>query len=83
MADEARGLFAIQFHPEVNHTQRGRELIAHFVHRVCGCGADWTPAGIIESPFFAYDRRYLVAGVLTPGQAYWVRAGREGVLHLR
>jgi GMP synthase (glutamine-hydrolysing) len=48
MADEARGLFAIQFHPEVNHTQRGRELIAHFVHRVCGCGAGWTPAGIIE-----------------------------------
>ena len=48
MADEARGLFAIQFHPEVNHTQRGRELIAHFVHHVCGCGAGWTPAGIIE-----------------------------------
>ncbi len=47
-ADEARRLYAIQFHPEVNHTQRGRELLGHFVHRVCGCASDWTPAGIIE-----------------------------------
>jgi len=47
-ADEARRLYAIQFHPEVNHTQRGRELLGHFVHRVCGCASDWTPANIIE-----------------------------------
>jgi GMP synthase (glutamine-hydrolysing) len=48
MADEARGIYAIQFHPEVNHTQRGREIIAGFVHAVCGLSANWTPANIIE-----------------------------------
>ncbi|MCS7059652.1 MAG: glutamine-hydrolyzing GMP synthase [Anaerolineae bacterium] len=48
MADEARRLYAIQFHPEVQHTQRGREIISHFVHGVCGCPAEWTPANIIE-----------------------------------
>ncbi|MCL4505903.1 MAG: glutamine-hydrolyzing GMP synthase [Chloroflexi bacterium] len=48
MADDARGIYAIQFHPEVNHTQHGREIIAHFVHDVCGCGSEWTSAGIIE-----------------------------------
>jgi len=47
-ADEARGLYAIQFHPEVNHSQHGREIIGQFVHQVCGCGADWTSAGIID-----------------------------------
>jgi len=48
MADDARRLYAIQFHPEVNHTQRGREIISHFVHSVCGCAAAWTPANIID-----------------------------------
>lgn len=48
MADETRRLYAIQFHPEVNHTQHGREMINQYVHQVCGCDADWTPANIIE-----------------------------------
>ena len=48
MVDEGRRIYAIQFHPEVNHTQRGREIIAHFVHDVCGCAANWTSANIIE-----------------------------------
>ncbi len=48
MADPLRRLYAIQFHPEVNHTQHGREIIAHFVHAICRCRASWTPANIIE-----------------------------------
>lgn len=48
MADPARRLYAIQFHPEVNHTQHGREIIAHFAHAICRCRASWTPANIIE-----------------------------------
>ncbi len=41
MADEARGYYAVQFHPEVTHTLKGREMIARFVHEICGCGHDW------------------------------------------
>lgn len=37
-----RHQYGIQFHPEVVHTPRGRELLANFIHRICGCGKDWT-----------------------------------------
>ena len=37
-----RKFFGLQFHPEVAHTPRGREIISNFVHRVCGCGKHWT-----------------------------------------
>ena len=43
MADVARGLYAVQFHPEVVHTCRGREILANFIFRVCGCQQDWDP----------------------------------------
>ena len=48
IADETRRLYAIQFHPEVNHTQHGRDIVAAFVHGVCGCRASWTSANIID-----------------------------------
>ena len=41
MADEDRGFYAVQFHPEVTHTLKGKEMIARFVHEICGCGHDW------------------------------------------
>jgi len=40
--------FGIQFHPEVVHTPRGKEVISNYVHRVCGCGKDWTMRNYIE-----------------------------------
>jgi GMP synthase (glutamine-hydrolysing) len=48
-ADAARGLYAVQFHPEVAHTPRGHVLLSNFVHRICGCRPDWTPANFIEA----------------------------------
>ncbi|MBL8488007.1 MAG: glutamine-hydrolyzing GMP synthase, partial [Rhodocyclaceae bacterium] len=41
MADEERGYYAVQFHPEVTHTLKGRDILARFVHDICGCGHDW------------------------------------------
>ena len=41
MADESRQFYAVQFHPEVTHTLKGKEMFARFVHDICGCGHDW------------------------------------------
>jgi GMP synthase (glutamine-hydrolysing) len=41
MADEARRFFGVQFHPEVTHTLKGREILARFVRDICGCRGDW------------------------------------------
>jgi GMP synthase (glutamine-hydrolysing) len=41
MADEARGYYAVQFHPEVTHTKQGKAILHRFVHQICGCGSDW------------------------------------------
>jgi GMP synthase (glutamine-hydrolysing) len=49
LADPTRNLYGIQFHPEVVHTPRGRDLLANFVLRICGARPEWTPASFIES----------------------------------
>jgi len=41
MADETRGFYAVQFHPEVTHTPQGKAILARFAHEICGCGSDW------------------------------------------
>jgi len=41
MADESRKFYAVQFHPEVTHTIKGKEMLARFVHDICGCQHDW------------------------------------------
>jgi GMP synthase (glutamine-hydrolysing) len=43
-----RGLFGIQFHPEVAHTPQGAEIIKNFVLRICGCSGAWTPANFVS-----------------------------------
>ncbi|MCF0173500.1 MAG: glutamine-hydrolyzing GMP synthase, partial [Bacteroidales bacterium] len=41
--------YAVQFHPEVFHTEHGSTMLANFAFRVCGCKGDWTPAAFIET----------------------------------
>ena len=46
--NRAQKFFGLQFHPEVAHTLRGREIYSNFVHGICGCGKDWTMRNYIE-----------------------------------
>jgi GMP synthase (glutamine-hydrolysing) len=48
MGDMSRKYFGVQFHPEVNHTPNGSQLIKYFVLEICGVRPNWTPASIIE-----------------------------------
>ncbi|MEO8124025.1 MAG: glutamine-hydrolyzing GMP synthase, partial [Burkholderiales bacterium] len=41
MADEARGYYGVQFHPEVTHTLQGAALLTRFVREICGARGDW------------------------------------------
>ena len=48
VADARRRLYGVQFHPEVTHTVRGREVLENFAWRVCGLEGDWTAGSIVE-----------------------------------
>ena len=46
--NRAKNFYGLQFHPEVVHTPRGREIISNFVHGVCGCGRGWNMRGYVD-----------------------------------
>ena len=48
MADEARGFYGLQFHPEVTHTHQGERILRRFVREICDCAGLWTPGNIID-----------------------------------
>lgn len=48
MGDEARGLYGVQFHPEVVHTAYGKQVYSNFVFDVCGCEPKWTAGAFID-----------------------------------
>ncbi|WP_440995744.1 glutamine-hydrolyzing GMP synthase [Arhodomonas sp. SL1] len=47
MGDDERGLYGVQFHPEVTHTPQGQRILERFVHEICGCPGDWTAGNIV------------------------------------
>lgn len=49
IADESRGMWAVQFHPEVAHSREGSELLRNFVVDLCGAQRNWTPEHFIET----------------------------------
>ena len=49
MENEKKNLYAVQFHPEVVHTQEGIKMLSNFVYHVCGCKGDWKMDSFVES----------------------------------
>ncbi|MFW5713795.1 MAG: glutamine-hydrolyzing GMP synthase [Brevefilum sp.] len=48
MGDRTRKIFGLQFHPEVDHTPAGADILNRFVREICGCRGDWTARSIID-----------------------------------
>ena len=64
MADVERGLYGLQFHPEVTHTEQGFTIIGRFVRDICGCAPTWTAQSIIADHVAKIRERVGSDGVL-------------------
>ena len=49
MANPEKRIYAVQFHPEVTHSEEGQKVIANFLYNVCGCTGDWTMSAFIDN----------------------------------
>lgn len=48
MENTKRKFYGVQFHPEVMHTPRGKDILANFLYKVCGCAGDWKMSSFVE-----------------------------------
>ena len=56
MCDEKRKLYAVQFHPEVSHTEYGTQIFSNFLFRICGCRKDWLMDDFITASVEKYKK---------------------------
>jgi GMP synthase (glutamine-hydrolysing) len=64
MANPARHLYGLQFHPEVGHTPRGAEILRNFLYRACGLAGTWTTSHFIGEAVAAIQRQVGTGQVL-------------------
>ena len=57
MCDEERKLYAVQFHPEVTHTEFGKQMLHNFLFTVCGCKGDWKMEDFVEQSIAKYREK--------------------------
>ncbi len=66
IGNEAKKLYGVQFHPEVNHTEAGKQIIGNFLFRICGCKGEWKMDDFIRTSIEKYrkelkDKKVLLA----------------------
>ena len=59
-----RNIRGVQFHPEVHHTDDGKIMLSNFVHRICGCDAEWSADNVIESKLKSIKEKVGSGGVI-------------------
>jgi GMP synthase (glutamine-hydrolysing) len=64
MGDPERRIFGLQFHPEVNHTPSGREILRSFALELCGAQPDWTPDAMVAESIARVKQQVGSSGVL-------------------
>ena len=79
VANDARRIYAVQFHPEVAHTPDGAKLLANFVKRVVGCSGDWTMAAFRDQAI-AQIRKQVGQGKVVCGLSGGVDSSVAAVL---
>lgn len=57
MCDDTRKLYAVQFHPEVTHTEFGKQMLKNFLYGVCGCTGDWRMEDFVEQSIEVYREK--------------------------
>lgn len=60
----AKGLYAIQFHPEVLHTKDGTKILYNFVRNICGCTGDWRMDSFVENAILSIRKKVGTGKVL-------------------
>lgn len=66
MCDEKKSLYGVQFHPEVTHTEYGKQMLRNFLFKICKCKGDWKTEDFIENSVKKYkqelsDKKILLA----------------------
>lgn len=49
IVNEKKNIYGLQFHPEVTHTENGKDILYNFTHRICKCSGNWTPSVFIDN----------------------------------
>ncbi len=56
IADDRRWLYGLQFHPEVSHTEYGRQMLKNFLYGICGAAGDWQPENYVQEMIEQYRK---------------------------
>jgi GMP synthase (glutamine-hydrolysing) len=64
MANHTKNLYAVQFHPEVHHTERGRDIIRNFIFKICGASATWSLSSFLEQTIREIKEKVGNSGVI-------------------
>ena len=72
IGDLRRRYFGVQFHREVNHSRQGKDILANFLFKVCGCVERWTPAAFIDDSITRIREKVGDENVLLALSGAWI-----------